>query len=120
MTAVEIRGLAALRQRLAEAAAPQPLKQILRAEAEALAEEARQNAPGELGRSVEVRDVSRGTRHEYAIGTPDPAGRYLEFGTARRPAAPWLWSVFRARLPGIKQRLRKLAAAAPKTPTVEV
>lgn len=75
---------------------------------------------GELGRSVEVvRDVSRGTMHAYAIGTPDPAGRYLEFGTARRPASPWLWPAFRARLPGIKHRLRKLAAAASKTPTLE-
>jgi hypothetical protein len=49
MTAVEIRGLAALRQRLAEAAAPQHFKAMLRAEAEALADEARRNAPGGWG-----------------------------------------------------------------------
>jgi hypothetical protein len=29
--------------------------------------------------------------------------------------SPWLWPVFRARLPGIKQRLREVGAAASKT-----
>ena len=116
MSAVEIRGLAALRKRLAAAAAPQAFKATLRDEAEALAEEARRDAPGELGRTVEVRDLSQGMRLAYAIGTPDPLGRFLEFGTARRPATPWLWPVFRARLPGIKHSLRKVAAAASKMP----
>ncbi len=120
MTAVEIRGLAALRKRLETAAAPQAFKQILRDEAEALAEEARSAAPGDLGRTVEVRDTSQGTKLAYAVGTPDPAGRFAEFGTVRRPASPWLWPIFRARLPSIKRRLRKVAAAASKTPSIEV
>ena len=115
MTAVEIRGLDILRRRLAAAAAPQPVKASLRAEAEAIAEDARRRAPGDLGQTVEVIDDSRGMRPAYAIGTAHPAARHLEFGTVRRPATPWLWPAFRARSAGVKTRLRKLIAAAFKT-----
>jgi hypothetical protein len=31
------------------------------------------------------------------------------------PATPWLWPIFRARLPSIKDRLRKLAGVAFET-----
>lgn len=114
MTAVEIRGLAALRKRLEAAAAPQAFKLTLRDEAEALAQAARNAAPGDLGRTVEVRDLSHAMKLAYGAGTPDPAGRFLEFGTVLRPASPRLWPIFRAPLPGIKQRVRKVAAAASK------
>jgi hypothetical protein len=50
VTAVEIRGLAALRKRLEAAAAPPAFKQTLRDEAEAFAQAARNAAPGDLGR----------------------------------------------------------------------
>jgi hypothetical protein len=85
VTAVEIRGLAALRKRLEAAAVRQAFKLTLRDEAEALARAARNAAPGDLGRTVEVRDLSHGMKLAYGAGTPDPAGRFLEFGTALRP-----------------------------------
>ena len=116
MTAVEIRGLEALRRRLAAAAVPQAVKGTLQAEAEAIAEEARARAPGELGGTVEIIDQSRGMKPAYAIGTAQPAGRFIEFGTSRRPATPWLWPVFRARSPGVKHKLRKVLAATLKMP----
>ncbi|MGV1013704.1 MAG: HK97 gp10 family phage protein [Methyloceanibacter sp.] len=114
MTAVTIRGLAALQQRLEGATAPEKFAQAVRQEAETLAAEARERAPGELGQSVEIRDVSRVSRPAYAIGTPHPAGRFLEFGTARRPASPWLMPLFWARSPSVKDRLRKVVLAALK------
>jgi HK97 gp10 family phage protein len=109
VTAVEIKGLDALRQRFEAAADPRRFKEAVRAEAEAIAAEARREAPGELGQSIEVKDASQGTTLAYTISTPDPLGRILEFGTLRRPASPWLWPIFRARLPAIKDRLRKVA-----------
>lgn len=116
MTAVEIKGLEALRRRLAAAAVPQAVNGTLRAEAEALAEEARRAAPGELGPTVEIIEQSRGAKLAYAVGTAHQAGRYLEFGTLRRPATPWLWPVFRARSRGINHKLRKMVIAALRMP----
>jgi ribosomal protein S6 len=49
---------------------------MLREEAEAIAEAARQNAPGRLGGTVEVVEQSGGTRLAYAIGTRHRAGRF--------------------------------------------
>ena len=115
MRSVTVKGLDALQRRLAAAADQGPLKAALRAEAEAIAAEARNAAPGELGQTVDVIDDSRETRLAYAIGTFEPAGRFLEFGTVRRPATPWLWPVFRARSPDVKHKLRKLVAAAFKS-----
>jgi hypothetical protein len=106
----------ALRARLAQAAAPEPFKKALREEAEALAAEARREAPPELARTIEVRDVSKGERLGFSVGTADPAGRALEFGTLKRPASPWLWPIFRARSPGIKEKLRKVTTAPLKKP----
>jgi HK97 gp10 family phage protein len=120
VSAVVVKGLDALQRRLAAAARSQPLKAALRAEAEAIAADARNAAPGELGQTVEVIDDSRETRLTYAIGTSDPAGRFLEFGTARRPATPWLWPVFRARSPAVKHKLRELIGAAFQSPRGKV
>ncbi|MGH6791716.1 MAG: HK97 gp10 family phage protein [Methyloceanibacter sp.] len=94
--------------------APQKFEEAVRQEAETLAAEARERAPGALGQSVEIRDVSRGSRPAYAIGTPHPAGRHLEFGTARRPTSPWLMPLFWARSPAVKNRLRNVVMAALK------
>jgi len=116
MTAVTVKGLEALQRRLAGASAPEAVKATLRDEAEAIAEEARARAPGELGGTVEIIDQSRGMKPAYAIGTAQPAGRFIEFGTSRRPATPWLWPVFRARSPGVKHKLRKVLAATLKMP----
>ena len=105
MTAVSVRGLASLRRQLEARALPNALKGRARREAEEIAREAARGAPGALGRTVEVKDASHGNIVAYAVGTNDPAGRFVEHGTVRQPAAPWLWPVFRARLPRIKQNL---------------
>ena len=69
-------------------------------------------APGRLGETVEMIDESRGESTVFAVGTAHRAGRFLEYGTVRRPAAPWLWPVFRARLPGVKRSLRNSVRAS--------
>jgi hypothetical protein len=115
MTAVVIDGLESLRRKLAKTAEPAAIKEALRNEAEAIAAEARARAPGEVADTVEIVDESRGLKLAYAIGTADPAGRFIELGTARRPATPWLWPAFRTRSPGIKRRLATLIAAGFRT-----
>ncbi|MGA7456554.1 MAG: HK97 gp10 family phage protein [Methyloceanibacter sp.] len=112
MTAVTVKGLEALQRRLAAASAPEAVKATLREEAEAIAAEARARAPGKLANTIEIVDESRGLKPAYAVGTSDPAGRFIEFGTARRPATPWLWPAFRARSPGVKHRLAPAQAVA--------
>jgi HK97 gp10 family phage protein len=112
MTAVAVKGLDSLRRGFAAAAAPVAIKDALRREAEAIAQAARAGAPGRLGETVEIVDQSRGLKLDYAIGTAQPAGRFLEFGTVRRRATPWLWPAFRARLPGVKYELRQLIVTA--------
>ena len=109
---VTVRGLDALERRLEARALPGAVNEALRKEAEAIAKEAADAAPGRLGETVEVLDRSRGQRIVYAAGTPHRAGRFLEYGTVRRPASPWLWPAFRARLPRIKQGLRKSLRAS--------
>ncbi|WP_425283603.1 HK97-gp10 family putative phage morphogenesis protein [Methyloceanibacter stevinii] len=39
------------------------------------------------------------------MGTRHRAARFLEFGTRKMRARPFLWPVFRARLPRVKQEL---------------
>jgi hypothetical protein len=114
MSTVTVKGLDALTQRLAAAGAPEPLQRTLRDEAEAIAEAARRGAPGQLGETVEVVEQSRETRLAYAIGTAHPAGRFLEYGTVKLAARPWLWPVFHARSPGVKHKLGRLIAASLK------
>jgi hypothetical protein len=120
MTAVAVRGLAALRRKLEAKGFPQALKDAGRSEAEVIARDAARGAPGNLGRTVEVKDVSHGDVIAYAVGTDDPAGRFVEYGTVRQPARPWLWPIFRARLPRIKQNLRDSLRASFTGPRSEV
>lgn len=120
MTAVSVRGLAALRRKLEARAVPDALKDTGRNEAEVIARDAARGAPGNLGGSVEVKDVSHGDMTAFAVGTPEPAGRFVEYGTVRQPARPWLWPVFRARLPRIKQSLRDTLRTAFTRPRSEV
>jgi HK97 gp10 family phage protein len=112
VSAVEIRGLEALQARLEAAGAPEPVGSVLREEAETIAEGAQQNAPGQLGGTVVVVDQSRGLQPAYAIGTAHRAGRFLEFGTVKMAARPWLWPAFRGRSPGIKHKLERVIAGA--------
>jgi hypothetical protein len=120
MTAVSVQGLAVLRRKLEARSLPRALKGTARHEAEEIAREAARAAPGALGRTVEVKDASHGNIVAYAVGTADPAGRFVEHGTVRQPAAPWLWPVFRARLPRIKQSLRDTLRASFTGPRSEV
>lgn len=87
---ITIKGVEALQRRLAAATPSQAIKDLLRREAETIAEGARESAPGQLGVTVEILDQSRGTKPAYAIGTAHRAGRFLEFGTVQRRATPWL------------------------------
>lgn len=112
MTAARLKGLAALQGRLAGAADALSVRQALREQAEAIAAEARAEAPRGLADTVEAIDESRGEGIAYAIGTPDPAGHALEFGTARRGPSPWLLPVFRARRNVVNDVLRNAVQAA--------
>lgn len=115
MRAVKIAGVEALRRLLEGAGATEPFKKVLREEAEAIAAEARRTAPGDLVQTIFVEDASEGERLGFTIGTADPAGRIAEFGTLSQPAAPWLWPIVEARLPGLKDRLGKVASAPLKS-----
>ena len=108
MTAVTVMGLDALQRRLKSAALPQDFARSVRQEAEALAAAARGVAPGALGQTIEIRDERGGEQPAFAIGTPHPAGRHAEFGTAKRPASPWLMPLFWARSGAIRERLGKI------------
>jgi hypothetical protein len=117
--AIEVRGLDVLHRRFAALGAMTGLEPALRAEAEAVAEAARErlrerDPTNPLAQSVEV-TAQAGVEHPaFAVGTPAPAGSYLEFGTSRRLAEPWLVPVLHAHLPGINHAVRKLITAALK------
>jgi HK97 gp10 family phage protein len=115
MSAVEVRGVEALQARLEAAGAPEPVATLLRAEAEAIAEAARREAPGRLGGTVEVLDRSGESSPAYAIGSAHRAARFLEYGTIKMAARPWLWPAFNGRSPTIKHKLRRLIAGAFKS-----
>ena len=108
---VTVKGLDALQRKLASAVAVTPVKQALHAEAVAIAAEARARAPGALGESIEIIDQSRGDSPAFAVGTRDPAGRFIEHGTARRTPTPWLGPIFWARSLRVKHSLARLIAA---------
>jgi len=109
---VTVRGLDALKRRLEPRGLDNAVADTLRLQAETVASEAARAAPGRLGETVEVIDESHGDRRAFAVGTAHRAGRFLEYGTVHRPATPWLWPVFRARLPRIKQDLRNTLRAS--------
>jgi hypothetical protein len=107
-------------KRLASLAALKDLRPALRAEAEALAAEARdrltaREPDSRLARSIKIMELAAADHPAYAVGTDDPAGFFIEFGTARRRADPWLVPALHARLPSINQAVRKVIAAALKT-----
>ncbi len=116
---LEIRGLEGLSKRFATLGAMDGLTPALRAEAEAVARDARERLKEggqreDLAASVEVTAVGVGARASFAVGTGAPAGFYLEFGTARMRAMPWLVPILHARLPGINRVVRKVITAALK------
>lgn len=116
---IEIRGLDGLCKRFAALGAMKDLQPALRAEAEAVAEEARarlaeHNPNSRLAQSIKIMELGAGDQPAYAFGTDDPAGFFLEFGTSRMRASPWLVPALHARLAGINHAVRKVIAAALK------
>jgi hypothetical protein len=117
--ALEISGLEGLRRRFAALGAMKDLRPALRAEAEALAAEARdrlseRDPNSRLARSIKIMELAAKDHPAFAVGTDEPAGFFLEFGTARTGAVPWLVPALHARLPAINHAVRKVIAAALK------
>jgi hypothetical protein len=117
--ALEIRGLNAMRKRFAALGAVKSLGPALRAEAEAVADAARErlrerDPQSRLAQPVKIIELEAGDQSVFAVGTDNPAGFFLEFGTARRRAFPWLVPVLDARLPAVNHAVRKVIAAALK------
>lgn len=104
---VTVKGLDALRRRLRLRGLEDGIYKTLSREAEAIAADAAAAAPGRLSETIETVDESAGSRAAFAIGTAHRAGRFLEFGTRNMRARPFLWPVFRARLPRVKHALTK-------------
>lgn len=116
---IEICGLDELRKRFAALGALKDLQPALRAEAEAVAEEAKarlteRDPNSGLARSIKIMELGTDDQPAYAVGTDDPAGFFVEFGTSRMRASPWLVPTLHARLPGINHAVRKVIAAALK------
>lgn len=105
MIALTVRGLESLQRQLAARGLNDAVRETLAAHAEAVKQEAARAAPGRLGETIETIDESQGPRAVFAIGTGHRAGRFLEFGTRKMRARPFLWPVFRARLPRVKHDL---------------
>jgi hypothetical protein len=117
--ALEIRGLNAMRKRFAALGAVKSLGPALRAEAEAVADAARErlrerDPQSRLAQPVKIIELEAGDQSVFAVGTDNPAGFFLEFGTARGRAFPWLVPVLDARLPAVNHAVRKVIAASLK------
>ena len=106
-----LKGLDNWHRRLAHAA-PKGLQPAMLSEAAAIAEEAKGRVPAGIAAEVEIIDEIRGETVRYAIGTRRSAGRYVEFGTAKQRARPWVIPALHARLPHVKKRIGKMLAAS--------
>jgi HK97 gp10 family phage protein len=116
---VEIRGLEGLRQRLAALGTVQDLRPALREQADTVAFAAKatltERDPGSrLAQSIGVKALGSEDQPAYAIGSNDPAAFFVEFGTAKRRATPFLTPAFHQSLPRINQGIRKVIEAALK------
>ena len=119
MPGLEIRGLDAMRKRFAALGAVKNLGPALRGEAEAVADAARErlrerDPQSQLAQSIKIMELKGGDHPAFAVGTDEPTGFFLEFGTARRRAFPWLVPALHARLPAVNHAVRKVIAAALK------
>ncbi len=117
--ALEIRGLDPMRKRFAGLGAVKNLGPALRVEAEAVADAARerlreQDPKSLLAQSIKIMELEAGDHPAFAVGTDEPAGFFLEFGSARRRAFPWLVPALHARLPAVNHAVQKVIAAALK------
>lgn len=117
--AVEIAGLESLRRGLAGLGAMKGLQAALRAEAEAVAAAAKatltaRDPASNLARSIKIMDLGQKDKPAFAVGTEEPAGHFLEFGTTRIPAFPWLRPALHAQSSSVNHTLRKVIATALK------
>jgi hypothetical protein len=117
--ALEIRGLDALRRRFTALGTMKDLGPALRAEAGAVPDAARErlrerDPASRLAQSNKIIELEAGDHPAFAVGTDEPAGFFLEFGTARRRAFPWLVPAWHARLPAVNHAVRKVIATALK------
>ncbi|MFD0986774.1 hypothetical protein [Methyloligella solikamskensis] len=108
-------GLEVLKKRLEIGAAPADLRAAWRGQAIAIAEEARQaleqehpGGTGALARSVTVTETGEEDAPRFGIGTASPVGRYLEFGTRRMRAQPWLIPALHRHLPDVKRAAQRI------------
>jgi len=112
-----VTGLADLKRRLDLGDGAADLREAMRAQAAVLADEARatleQEHPGGTGalaRSVSVIETGDEDAPQFAVGTASPVGRYLEFGTRRMRAQPWLIPALHRHLPDVKSSARRVLA----------
>ncbi|ODA66838.1 hypothetical protein A7A08_02135 [Methyloligella halotolerans] len=120
-------GLEALKRRLDIGAAPQDLREELRDQASVIADEARQaleqehpGGTGALARSIRVVETAEQDAPRFTIGTASPVGRYLEFGTRRMGAQPWLTPALRRHLPDVRGCAERIIARFLKSDSSEV
>lgn len=106
-----LNGLEKWQRRLTHAA-PKNLQPALRSEAAAIAEEAKERAPGGIAAEIEIIDDSRGEAVRYGIGTRHSGGRHVEYGTTKQLARPWLIPALHARLPHVKKRIGKIVSTS--------
>ena len=103
-----------MRNRFEAPGALKDLQPVHRVEAEAVAQEVKarptERNPNSLrARSIEIMELGTEDQLAYAVGTDDPAGFVLEFGTSPKGASPWFFTVLQTRLPGINDGVRKSA-----------
>ena len=67
-----------------------------------------------MAQSIKIMELEGGDHPPFAVATDEPAGFFLEFGTAQRGAFPWLVPALHARLPAVNHAVRKVIAAALK------
>jgi len=112
---VEIRGLDGLRKRFAALGALKDLQPALRAEAEAVAEEAKarlteRNPNSRLARSIKIMALGTEDQPAYAVGTDDPGGfswNLAAGGCERRPGLSQLCTLVYQELTMRSERLSR-------------
>jgi hypothetical protein len=113
VTGAKVSGLDVIRRRLSKMAELSTFKPKLRHEADSVAADARARLDARdmsaLAKSVKVTELPRQDGEGFAIGTDEPAGFFVEFGTRKVAENPWLLPALHARLPRLKHNLATLA-----------
>lgn len=114
---VEVRGLDRLQRRLQAIPGSLPVAAALKAEAELIADAARERlqergGPSALAQSIGIVDVGEPNRPAFSVGSAEEGARHVEFGTRRMRAEPWLWPSLLSRSRAVKERLGQLLMTA--------